>query len=140
MIIKARRLVVVSGGALGSPLILERSGIGSPNVLQSASIPLLVDLPGVGENYQGKIIIMLTPVAFIKVMTDHPGIIMPYKIDGSVETYDGLYRDDPNEWKRWSAQWTADGSGLLGTKWVPLAFSKCSIGLKQNLQWCGWRN
>ncbi|KAJ7731429.1 hypothetical protein DFH07DRAFT_709892, partial [Mycena maculata] len=50
LIIEAHRLVVVSGGALGSPLILERSGLGAANVLQAAGIPLLVDLSGAGEN------------------------------------------------------------------------------------------
>ncbi|TVY81687.1 Alcohol oxidase, partial [Lachnellula suecica] len=51
-IIKARTLVVVSCGACGTPSILERSGIGSAEVLRKASVPLVVDLPGVGQNYQ----------------------------------------------------------------------------------------
>ena len=53
VIVKARKLVVVSGGAFGSPSILERSGIGAPSVLEKNNVPVLVDLPGVGENYQG---------------------------------------------------------------------------------------
>ncbi|KAI1126928.1 putative alcohol oxidase [Nemania abortiva] len=48
----ARQLVVVSAGALGSPLILERSGIGSNTVLQRLGIDIVSDLPSVGENYQ----------------------------------------------------------------------------------------
>ncbi|KAK7953544.1 hypothetical protein PG988_014238 [Apiospora saccharicola] len=48
----ATRLVVVSAGALGSPQILERSGVGGKQVLESVGIPLVSDLPGVGENYQ----------------------------------------------------------------------------------------
>lgn len=51
---RARRLVVVSAGAFGSPAILERSGIGGSLVLRNNSITAVVDLPGVGENYQGK--------------------------------------------------------------------------------------
>ncbi|KAK5729213.1 hypothetical protein LTR15_002355 [Elasticomyces elasticus] len=50
--VKARKMVVVSCGALGSPLVLERSGVGSPDVLKQASIPLVADVPGVGSNYQ----------------------------------------------------------------------------------------
>jgi len=50
---RAAKLVVVSGGAFGSPSILERSGIGAPSVLEKNNIRVLVDLPGVGENYQG---------------------------------------------------------------------------------------
>ena len=50
---KATKLVVVSSGAFGSPAILERSGIGAPSVLERNNIRVLVDLPGVGENYKG---------------------------------------------------------------------------------------
>ena len=50
---RASRLVVLSAGAFGSPAILERSGIGSKDVLSKNNIQQLVDLPGVGENYMG---------------------------------------------------------------------------------------
>lgn len=53
-IVKAKKLIVVSAGALGSPTILERSGIGARSVLEKNNIRVLVDLPGVGENYQGR--------------------------------------------------------------------------------------
>ena len=52
-IARARRLVIVSGGTFGSPAILERSGIGAKAVLEKYGVEQLVDLPGVGENYQG---------------------------------------------------------------------------------------
>lgn len=44
---------MVSAGAMGSPLILERSGIGRKDILNKFSIPVVQELPGVGENYQG---------------------------------------------------------------------------------------
>ncbi|KAI1353653.1 GMC oxidoreductase [Xylaria sp. FL0043] len=50
--IRARKLVVVSSGSCSTPLILERSGLGRPDVLEKAGVPLLEDLPGVGHNYQ----------------------------------------------------------------------------------------
>ena len=50
---RASRLVVLSAGALGSPAILERSGIGSKHVLTENNIQQLVELPGVGEHYMG---------------------------------------------------------------------------------------
>jgi choline dehydrogenase len=42
--------VVVSGGAYGTPAILERSGIGDPAVLGPLGIPVVAALPGVGTN------------------------------------------------------------------------------------------
>ena len=53
LVARASRLVVLSAGAFGSPSILERSGIGSKNVLTRNNVQQLVDLPGVGEHYMG---------------------------------------------------------------------------------------
>ena len=50
--VKARRLVIASSGACGTPSILERSGIGEPMVLERAGVPIAVDLPGVGNGYE----------------------------------------------------------------------------------------
>ncbi|KAI0188220.1 putative glucose dehydrogenase [Xylaria flabelliformis] len=50
--IKARRFVIVSAGAFGTPLLLERSGIGNRDVLEKAGVPLRHHLPGVGSHYQ----------------------------------------------------------------------------------------
>ena len=52
--VRATRLVVLSAGSFGSPGILERSGIGAKGVLDSVGVKQRVDLPGVGENYQGR--------------------------------------------------------------------------------------
>ena len=52
-IARASRLVVLSAGAFGSAAILERSGIGSKDVLSKNNIQQLVELPGVGEHYMG---------------------------------------------------------------------------------------
>jgi choline dehydrogenase len=49
---QARREVLLAGGALNSPQLLELSGIGAGRLLQSLSIPVVVDLPAVGENLQ----------------------------------------------------------------------------------------
>ncbi|CAO2657246.1 Nn.00g033720.m01.CDS01 [Neocucurbitaria sp. VM-36] len=48
--VKAKKEVIVCGGAINSPQILELSGIGSPAVLEKAGVDVAVDLPGVGEN------------------------------------------------------------------------------------------
>ena len=49
---KARREVLVSAGPIAAPHLLQRSGIGPGAVLQKAGVPVLHDLPGVGENLQ----------------------------------------------------------------------------------------
>jgi len=47
---RAEREVIVAGGALGSPKILELSGIGDPAVLAAAGVEVQHALPGVGAN------------------------------------------------------------------------------------------
>ncbi|XP_076442479.1 glucose dehydrogenase [FAD, quinone]-like [Babylonia areolata] len=49
--VRARREVIVSAGAVGSPHILQLSGVGPKKVLEKVKIPVVVDLP-VGENLQ----------------------------------------------------------------------------------------
>lgn len=50
--VRARKMIVCSAGANGTPLILERSGVGDPKILERAGVPVKVDLPGVGNDYQ----------------------------------------------------------------------------------------
>ncbi len=49
---KAAREVVLSAGALQSPQLLQLSGVGPGELLHSLGVPVLKDLPGVGENLQ----------------------------------------------------------------------------------------
>ena len=48
----ARREVVLCAGAIGSPHLLQVSGVGPKETLGAAGIKLIHDLPGVGENLQ----------------------------------------------------------------------------------------
>ena len=48
----ARREVVLSAGAIGSPHLLELSGIGDGERLRALDLPVLHHAPGVGENLQ----------------------------------------------------------------------------------------
>lgn len=50
--IKAAREVVVSAGSIGSPHILQHSGIGPASLLMKHGIEVVQDTPGVGENLQ----------------------------------------------------------------------------------------
>lgn len=57
--------VILSAGAIGSVQVLERSGVGSAAHLSRLGIPVIADLPGVGENLQ-----------------DHLQLRMIYKVSG----------------------------------------------------------
>jgi choline dehydrogenase len=51
-IVRANKEIILSAGALQSPQILQLSGIGPAKLLNEFNIPLIHDLPGVGENLQ----------------------------------------------------------------------------------------
>ncbi len=51
---RARKEVIVAGSAFNSPQLLMLSGIGPKAHLQEHKIPLLLDLPGVGQNLQDR--------------------------------------------------------------------------------------
>ncbi|KAH0564862.1 hypothetical protein GP486_001756 [Trichoglossum hirsutum] len=73
-VVRARKLVVVSAGALGSPLILQRSGVGNEKKLSSLGIPTVSAVNGVGTNY-----------------LDHSTILTTYHSNAKPEdTLDGL--------------------------------------------------
>lgn len=50
--VSANKEVVLSAGAIGSPQILQLSGIGPAELLASHGIDMVAELPGVGENLQ----------------------------------------------------------------------------------------
>ena len=51
-ILRCEREVIVSSGAIGSPRLLQLSGIGPAEHLRAAGVEVVHDLPGVGENLQ----------------------------------------------------------------------------------------
>ena len=54
-IIHCDREVILCGGAINSPQLLQLSGIGRARHLEKVGIPVVIDLPGVGENLQDHI-------------------------------------------------------------------------------------
>ncbi len=63
--INAHKAVILSAGSIGTPQILQLSGIGPANLLQKFGITTIVNLPGVGQNLQ-----------------DHLQIRSVYKVEG----------------------------------------------------------
>jgi choline dehydrogenase-like flavoprotein len=56
-VVTATREIVLSSGAIGSPEVLLRSGIGPAGELRPLGVPVAVDLPGVGKNLQDHIMV-----------------------------------------------------------------------------------
>ena len=50
--VRAEREIILSGGAINSPQLLMLSGVGNARDLRDLDIPVVKDLPGVGENLQ----------------------------------------------------------------------------------------
>ncbi len=50
--ILANKEVILSAGSIGSPQLLQLSGIGPKSVLENAGVELIHELPGVGKNLQ----------------------------------------------------------------------------------------
>ncbi|GAB6021456.1 hypothetical protein CHUAL_004061 [Chamberlinius hualienensis] len=54
--VTAKKEVIISAGAIQSPQILMLSGIGPADHLKQFKIPVVVDLPGVGSNFQDHVV------------------------------------------------------------------------------------
>ena len=67
---RARAEVVLSAGAIGSPQILQCSGVGHAAYLRSRGIPLMHHLPGVGENLQDHLQVRLVYKTRLPTLND----------------------------------------------------------------------
>ena len=88
----ARKEVLLSAGAIASPQILQRSGVGPADLLKKFNIPVVHELPGVGENLQ-----------------DHLEMYLQYECKEPVSLYPAL--------KWWNqpkigAEWMFNGTGI----------------------------
>ena len=81
--------IVLSAGAIGSPQILMLSGVGPADHLASFGIPLVADLPGVGQN-----------------LRDHPCAFVTWR------TKEGFPLDGAAPWMQLCLRYTAQGSEL----------------------------
>ncbi|WCG84371.1 choline dehydrogenase [Pectobacterium sp. A5351] len=89
---KARREVLLCAGAIASPQILQRSGVGPKDLLQRLDIPVVHELPGVGENLQ-----------------DHLEMYLQYACKEPVSLYPALqWFNQP----KIGAEWLFNGTGI----------------------------
>jgi choline dehydrogenase len=81
--------IILSAGAIGSPQLLMLSGIGPAAQLRRLDIPVLIDLPGVGQN-----------------LRDHPSVPMCWRL------HRDFVIDEAEHFNQIGARYTATGSTL----------------------------
>ncbi|KAF8717358.1 GMC oxidoreductase, partial [Rhizoctonia solani] len=120
----ARKLVVMSAGALGSSTILQRSGIGEAIQLSDLGIQVVGDLTGVGKNYE-----------------DHPLCLWAYHVSEDMETCDPLMEQQPEVMERYQAEFQR-GKGMFtsnfagsGSKLRPTSNELKAMGSDFNERW-----
>ncbi|RDB43972.1 choline dehydrogenase [Halomonas sp. DQ26W] len=90
--VHARREVLLCAGAIASPQILQRSGVGNPDHLRELDIPVVHALPGVGENLQ-----------------DHLEMYIQYECTQPISLYPALkWYNQP----KIGAEWLFKGTGV----------------------------
>jgi choline dehydrogenase-like flavoprotein len=99
--LRAEQEVILCAGAIGSPRMLMLSGIGPAEHLKEVGVPVVHDLPGVGQNLQ-----------------DHMDIFLIYELTGP-------YSYDKYKKLRWQA-WAALQYGLFRNG--PIASNVCEGG------------
>ncbi len=94
--VQARREVILSGGAFGSPQMMLLSGIGPAEELAQHGIPVVHELPGVGQNLQ-----------------DHLDYVISYK--SARKDVIGLSPGGLMDLVKAGMKWKRDGDGLFTT-------------------------
>jgi choline dehydrogenase-like flavoprotein len=94
--VDAAREIVLSGGAFGTPQLLQLSGVGRPEDFAHLGIPVVYELPGVGQNLQ-----------------DHVDFILAWKSRDRDNFGVGLIA--AVNLVKHALAWKRDGSGMLST-------------------------
>ncbi|GKT51958.1 dehydrogenase citC [Colletotrichum spaethianum] len=102
--ISANIEVVLSAGALHTPQLLELSGIGGRELLESHDIHIVIDNPNVGENVQ-----------------DHPVVCQSFEVNEGVPSGDVLR--DGNILNAVVGQYQATREGPLGQSTISSAYT-----------------
>ncbi|KAF7596030.1 hypothetical protein BBP40_003810 [Aspergillus hancockii] len=96
-VVSAKREVIVCGGAIQSPQILELSGIGDPEVLRAAGVQCVVENSAVGNNFQ-----------------DHSLTGLVWEVNPDVVTLDRLHQF-PEAMQSAVKEYAETGGGPLGS-------------------------
>ncbi|KAK1962073.1 GMC oxidoreductase [Colletotrichum sublineola] len=96
--------IVLAAGTVNTPRLLQLSGIGAEKLLKSLDIDVLVDLPGVGANFQ-----------------DHPSIFMVYDFTNDTALNPSLMSNEifyNRSWAEYQANRTGPHTHSWGNKIV----------------------
>ncbi|KAK2024773.1 GMC oxidoreductase [Colletotrichum zoysiae] len=91
--------IILAAGAVNTPRILQLSGVGPKRLLSSLGIDVVVDLPGVGANFQ-----------------DHPAIFMVYDFKNDTALNPTLMSNETFYNRSW-AEYRANRTGPHSHSW-----------------------
>ncbi|KAJ6587790.1 hypothetical protein B0H10DRAFT_2093390 [Mycena sp. CBHHK59/15] len=91
--VNAAKEVILSGGTIGSPQVLQLSGVGPASLLKGLGIDSVIDLPGVGSNLQDH----LSSSLYMQATDDNTWAALKF---------------DQNLWAEQLAIWKANGTGM----------------------------
>jgi len=100
---KARREVIICGGAFNTPQLLMLSGIGPKAELEKQNIRVKLDLPGVGKNLQDRY-----EVGIVYKLKENLATLAQATFEGNEQT-DPVYK----EWMEATPEERRDGKGFL---------------------------
>lgn len=107
--VRARREVLLSGGAFGSPQLLMLSGVGPAEHLREHGIPVRHALPGVGQNLQDHV------TAVLIYRTPHLRETLGFSFQGAWAIVRAIF-----EWRRQRTGWittnVAESQGFMKTR------------------------
>ena len=93
--VRARKEIIISSGAFGSPQILMLSGVGPAEHLQQHDIDVIHDLPGVGQNLQ-----------------DHIDYVQTFKVAAGEDTF-GVSMSGGTKMLKAMLQWKKSRTGKI---------------------------
>ena len=93
--VTANKEVILSAGVIGTPQLLQLSGIGNSNDLKKLGINTIINSPDVGTNLQ-----------------DHPMLANYYQVQPANGTWDQVLRDN-NLFNQIIGEWTTQKEGLF---------------------------
>ncbi|KAH6658076.1 glucose oxidase [Truncatella angustata] len=121
---QARKEVILSAGAMRSPLILESSGIGHNETLTKLGIHTKIDLPGVGENLIEQ---PLNALGYTANLPNSTGTVTPFGLFINAEDIFGdqtasLGAATKANLSDWAAQVSAANGGIIDAEAVLKVF------------------